>query len=101
MTNWEADRTFTAEADVTDSLPFVTMVSSVSYTVEDDDEPVVVLERVSSGTSITEGGSVELRARLMNAPDGAPEDLVVNLMAGSASTAVASDYSFPRFGYDT
>ena len=95
-TDWEADRTFTAEADV-HSLPFVTMVSPVSYTVEDDDEPVVVLERAdgtSGPISITEDGSVELRVRLMNAPKGAPEDLVVNLMAGSASTAVASDYSF-------
>ena len=96
-TDWEADRNFTAEARVA-NLPFVTLGSSVSYTVEDDDPPVVVLERVVSGTSpITEGGSVRLRARLTNLPDGvgAPEDLVVNLMADPASTAMASEYTFP------
>ena len=96
-TDWEADRTFTAEASVS-NLPFVTLGSPVTYTVEDDDTPTVVLERVVSGTSpITEGGSVRLRARLTNLPDGvgAPEDLVVNLMADPASTAIASDYTFP------
>ena len=96
-TDWEADRNFTAEARVA-NLPFVTLGSSVSYTVEDDDPPVVVLERVVSGTSlITEGGSVRLRARLTNLPDGvgAPEDLVVNLMADPASTAIAAEYTFP------
>ena len=105
-TNWEADRTFTVEVDdrafsagaEVDSLRFVTLGSPVTYTVEDDDTPTVVLERAdgtSGPISITEDGSVELRVRLMNAPDGAPENLVVNLMADSASTAVASDYSFP------
>ena len=97
-TDWEADRTFTAEVDVTDNLPFVIKGSAVSYTVEDDDEPVVVLERAdgtSGPISITEGGSVDLRVRLMNAPKGAPENLVVNLMTGSVSTAITSDYSFP------
>ena len=96
-TDWEADRTFTAEARMA-NLPFVILGSPVTYTVEDDDTPTVVLERAdgtSGPISITEGGSVELRARLTNAPDGAPENLVVNLMAGSASTAGASDYSFP------
>ena len=95
--DWEADRTFTTEARVV-NLPFVTLGSPVTYTVEDDDPPVVVLERVVSGTSpITEGGSVRLRARLTNLPDGvgAPEDLVVNLMADPASTAIAAEYTFP------
>ena len=96
-TDWEADRTFTAEVQVV-NLPFVVKGSAVSYTVEDDDEPVVVLERAdgtSGPISITEGGSVELRARLTNAPDGAPENLVVNLMADPASTAIAAEYTLP------
>ena len=96
-TDWEADRTFTAEARMA-NLPFVILGSPVTYTVEDDDTPTVVLERAdgtSGPISIMEGGSVELRARLTNAPDGAPENLVVNLMAGSASTAIASEYNFP------
>ena len=96
-TDWEADRTFTAEARVA-NLPFVTLGSPVTYTVQDDDTPTVVLERADGSSdpiSITEGGSVELRARLTNAPDGAPENLVVNLMADPASTAMASEYSFP------
>ena len=95
--DWEADRTFTAEARVA-NLPFVTLGSSVTYTVEDDDVPVVVLERAdgtSGPISITEEGSVELRARLTNAPDGAPEALVVNLMADPASTAIAAEYTLP------
>ena len=97
--DWEADRTFTTEARVV-NLPFVDRgSSSVTYTVQDDDKPTVVLERAdgtSGPISITEGGSVELRARLTNAPpSGAPEDLVVNLMADPASTAMASEYSFP------
>ena len=96
-TDWEADSTFTAEARVA-NLPFVTLGSPVTYTVQDDDTPTVVLERADGSSdpiSITEGGSVELRARLTNAPDGAPENLVVNLMADPASTAMASEYSFP------
>ena len=95
--DWEADRTFTAEARVA-NLPFVTLGSSVTYTVQDDDVPVVVLERAdgtSGPISITEEGSVELRARLTNAPDGAPEALVVNLMADPASTAIAAEYTLP------
>ena len=95
-TDWEADRTFTAEARVA-NLPFVTLGSPVTYTVQDDDTPTVVLERAdgSGPISITEGGSVDLRVRLTNAPKRAPEDLVVNLMADPAGTAMASEYSFP------
>ena len=96
-TDWEADRTFTAEARV-GNLPFVTLGSPVTYTVQDDDTPTVVLERAdgtSGPISITEGGSVDLRVRLTNAPKRAPEDLVVNLMADPAGTAMASEYSFP------
>ena len=102
-TDWEADRAFTAEARVA-NLPFVTLGSPVTYTVEDDDTPVVVLERADGSSdpiSITEGGSIELRARLTNVPDGvgAPEDLEVNLIADPiadpASTAILSEYSFP------
>ena len=98
-TDWEADRTFTAEARV-GNLPFVTLGSPVTYTVQDDDTPTVVLERAdgtSDPISITEGGSVDLRVRLTNVPEGvgAPEALVVNLMADPAGTAMASEYSFP------
>ena len=106
-TDWEADRVFTAEVDdrafsaeaEVDSLRFVDRGSPVTYMVQDDDTPTVVLERAdgtSGPISITEGGSVDLRVRLTNVPEGvgAPEDLVVNLMADPASTAMASEYSF-------
>ena len=59
-TDWEADRTFTAEARVA-NLPFVNLGSPVTYTVQDDDTPTVVLERADGSSdpiSITEGGSL-------------------------------------------
>ena len=97
-TDWEADRTFTAEAEAA-SLPFVILGSPVTYMVQDDDEPTVVLERAdgtSGPISITEGGSVELRARLTNVPEGvgAPENLVVSLSTASVTTLGSSEYTF-------
>ena len=87
--NWDGNRDYTVR--LTHNSAAVITGAAVRYTVMDNDEPEVVLERVS-GSSV-EGGSVVLRARLDNAPSGgAPEELTVNLARGTASTAGTSDY---------
>ena len=88
-TDWDGNRDYTVR--LTHNSAAVITGAAVRYTVMDNDEPEVVLERVS-GSSV-EGGSVVLRARLDNAPSGgAPEELTVNLARDTASTAGTSDY---------
>ena len=91
--HWDGDRTYTVELD--SNIPLVVASGDIAtYTVNDDDDPVVVLERAdgnSDAISIEEGSQIELVAKLMNAPDGAPEDLLVNL----DTTGASSDYDLP------
>ena len=91
--HWDGDRTYTVELD--SNIPLVVASGDIAtYTVNDDDKPLVVLERSdgdSSAISIEEGSQIELVAKLMNAPGGAPENLVVNLVASGAS----SDFTYP------
>ena len=93
---WNGDRTYTVALD--SDIPLVVAASGpvVTYTVEDDEKPSVTLERVSGSGPVMEGGDVKLIARLTNAPpSGAPQDLVINLVAdAAASTAVSTEYSF-------
>ena len=81
-TDWDGNQPYTVE--LASTVPLVTAPSApaaVMYTVNDNDAPEVTLERVSGSGPIAEGTSVELRARLTNAPSGgAPENLVVNLI---------------------
>ena len=86
--NWDENQDYTVR--LTHNSAAVITGAAVRYTVMDDDKPEVVLEQVS-GSSV-EGNSVVLRARLTNAPSGAPEELTVNLARGAASTADAGDY---------
>ena len=95
---WDGNRVYTVDLE-TDarSAHLFTANAAVTYTVNDNDDPVVTLERVSGSgpIEIEEGTSVELRARLTNAPSvgGAPEDLLVNLdVTGSA---VSGDHNVP------
>ena len=91
--NWDGSRVYTVSLE-TDarSAHLFTAPAAVMYTVNDNDDPVVTLERVSGNGPIAEGASVELRVSLDNAPDGAPEELTVNLARDTASTAGTSDY---------
>ena len=81
-TDWDGNQPYTVE--LASTVPLVTAPSApaaVMYTVNDNDAPEVTLERVSGSGPIAEDTSVELRARLTNAPSGgAPENLVVNLI---------------------
>ena len=86
--NWDGNRDYTVE--ITHNSAAVMTGAAVRYTVMDNDTPTVVLEQVS-GSSV-EGESVVLRARLTNAPGGAPEELTVHLARDTASTADAGDY---------
>ena len=61
----------------------------------DNDVPEVTLERVSGSGPIAEGTSVELRARLTNAPGGALENLVVGLSTATVTRLGSSEYTFP------
>ena len=79
---WNGNQVHTVELDSPTPLVIADATGPVTYTVMDNDDPEVVLERVS-GSSV-EGGSVVLRARLTNAPDGAPEELTVNLARDTA-----------------
>ena len=90
---WDGNQVYTVSLE-TDarSAHLFTANAAVTYTVNDNDAPKVTLERVSGSGPIEEGTSVELRARLTNAPDGAPEDLVVNLARAITSTADTIDY---------
>ena len=90
---WDGNQVYTVSLE-TDarSAHLFTANAAVTYTVNDNDAPKVTLERVSGSGPIEEGTSVELRARLTNAPDGAPEDLVVNLARDITSTADTIDY---------
>ena len=86
--NWDENQDYTVR--LTHNSAAVITGAAVRYTVMDDDKPEVVLEQVS-GSSV-EGNSVVLRARLTNAPSGAPGELTVNLARDTASTADAGDY---------
>ena len=88
--NWDGNQVHTVELDSPTPLVIADATGPVTYTVMDDDDPEVVLEQVSGSSA--EGNSVVLRARLTNAPDGAPEALTVNLARDTASTADAGDY---------
>ena len=91
---WDGSRVYTVSLE-TDarSAHLFTAPAAVMYTVNDNDDPVVTLERVSGNGPIAEGASVELRVSLDNAPSGgAPETLTVNLAPGTASTAGTGDY---------
>ena len=98
-TDWDGNQVYTVELE--SAMPLLVAAPSpapaaVMYTVMDNDSPMVTLERadgISGPISITEGNSVELRARLTNAPDGAPEELTVNLDVGAASTANNNDHN--------
>ena len=95
-TDWDGDQAYTVE--LASTVPLVTAPSpapaAVTYTVEDNDAPEVTLGRVSGSGPIAEGGSVELRASLGNAPGGAPEALTVNLSTASVTTLGFSEYTF-------
>ena len=88
--NWDGNQVYTVALDSPTPLVVADATGTVTYTVMDDDEPEVVLEQVSGSSA--EGESVVLRARLTNAPSGAPEELTVNLARDTASTADAGDY---------
>ena len=96
-TDWDGTQVYTVE--LASTVPLVTAPSpapSVTYTVNDNDDPMVTLQRVSGSGPIAEGASVELRALLTNAPSGgAPENLVVNLIADPASTVDSGDHNLP------
>ena len=91
--NWDGDQVYTVE--ITHNSAAVMTGAAVRYTVMDNDDPVVTLQRVSGNGPIEEGTSVELRARLTNAPGGAPEDLIVRLSTASVTTLELSEYTFP------
>ena len=90
---WDGNQVHTVALE-SPTIPLVVADATgpVTYTVMDNDAPMVTLERVSGNGPIAEGGSVELIARLTNAPDGAPEELTVNLARATASTAGTGDY---------
>ena len=96
-TDWDGTQVYTVE--LASTVPLVTAPSpapSVTYTVNDNDDPMVTLQRVSGSGPIAEGASVELRALLTNPPSGgAPENLVVNLIADPASTVDSGDHNLP------
>ena len=96
-TDWDGNQDYTVELD--SAMPLLVTApdpapAAVTYTVNDNDDPEVTLDRVSGSDPIEEGNSVMLRARLDNAPSGgAPEDLLVNLdVTGSA---VSGDHNVP------
>ena len=97
--DWDGNQVYTVELE--SAMPLLIAAPSpapaaVMYTVMDNDSPMVTLERadgISGPISITEGNSVELRARLTNAAAGAPETLTVNLDVGAASTANNNDHN--------
>ena len=88
--NWDENQVYTVR--LTHNSAAVITGAAVRYTVMEDDDPEVVLERVSGNGPIAEGASVELIARLTNAPNGAPENLTVNLATGALTTADAGEY---------
>ena len=97
-TDWDGNQPYTVE--LASTVPLVTAPSpapaAVMYTVNDNDAPEVTLGRVSGSGPIAEGDSVELVAELTNAPSGgAPENLVVNLIADPASTVDSGDHNLP------
>ena len=97
--DWDGNQVYTVE--LASAVPLVTAPSpapaAVTYTVNDNDDPVVTLQRVSGSgpIEIAEGTSVAVRARLTNAPGGAPEDLIVRLSTASVTTLELSEYTFP------
>ena len=94
-TDWNGDQTYTVEL-VSNSPIIIPAGPAVMYTVNDNDEPMVTLEVADGGgAGVDEGESVDLRVRLTNAPNGAPENLTVNLTTGDLTMATSSDYSFP------
>ena len=95
-TDWDGNQVLTVALDSPTPLVVADATGQVTYTIMDNDSPMVTLERVSGNGPIAEGGSVELRARLTNAPSGgAPETLTVNLDVGTASTVDSGDHNLP------
>ena len=98
-TDWDGNQVYTVELE--SAMPLLVAAPSpapaaVMYTVNDNDDPMVTLQRVSGSGPIAEGTSVELRALLTNPPSGgAPENLVVNLVADPASTVDSGDHDLP------
>ena len=83
-TDWDGNQAYTVE--LASTVPLVTAPDPApTYTVNDNDDPVVILKRadgssISGAISIDEDSSVDLVAELTNAPSsGAPEALTVNL----------------------
>ena len=93
--DWDGNQVYTVELDSPTPLVVADATGTITYTIMDDDKPDVILERVSGTGPIAEGNVVALRARLTNAPDGAPETLTVNLDVGVASTANNNDHNLP------
>ena len=95
--NWDGNQVYTVALDSPTPLVVADATGQVTYTIMDNDSPMVTLERVSGNGPIAEGGSsVELRVRLTNAPSGgAPETLTVNLDVGTASTVDNGDHNLP------
>ena len=91
--NWDGNRDYTVR--LTHNSAAVITGAAVRYTVMDNDVPEVTLERVSGSGPIAEGTSVELRARLTNAPGGALENLVVGLSTATVTRLGSSEYTFP------
>ena len=87
--NWDGNQVYTVSLDSPTPLFVADATGQITYTIMDDDDPEVVLEQVSGSSA--EGGSVVIRARLDNAPGGAPENLTVNLARVISSTANAID----------
>ena len=96
-TDWVGNEVYTVALE--SAVPLVTAPdpapAAVTYTVMDNDKPEVTLERVSGSGPIAEDTSVELRARLTNAPGGALEDLLVKLSTASVTRLESSEYTFP------
>ena len=88
--DWDGNQVLTVALDSPTPLVIADATGPVTYTIMDNDDPMVTLVR-DPGSS-AEGDEVVLRASLTNAPDGAPEDLVVNLARATASTAGTGDY---------
>ena len=98
-TNWDGDQTYRVEF-VSDS-PLVTLTGNVaSYTFTDDDLPEITLEydmctTVCDRAEVAEGDSLSLIARLTNAPEGAAEDVTVNLEIQGGTATETEDYTLP------
>ena len=83
------------EGDEAFQISLTSRTETHDVALTDNDQPQVVVERVSGSTPVAEGDTVRLRARLTNAgPSGATEDITVNLALRAGSTGSAGDVSF-------